>query len=281
MSGKPSLNLRHLDAPAVFETIRVYRGVAAGLEEHAERLRASARALTLPVPDAPVIADRVKRAIAASGFPDAIARLSVNVPSVRPFAARGSGNGPVMSCSVRPFAGCPEPWYENGVALLTAGVRREGPRGSAPRVKGNDYLNAIAALLSGPPAAASAAPAGMRAAGADPLLLTDAGTVSETSVANVLILKHGALWTPPASCGILLGVTRRIVLGAARRSGLTVRETAFTRHDIYNADEVHITNAAVEVLPVVEVDGRRIALGRPGPWAARLRDAYLRQVLGR
>lgn len=113
----------------------------------------------------------------------------------------------------------------------------------------------------------------------DPMILAASGAVSETTVANLFILREGALWTPSAACGILLGVTRAAVLESAQAAGLRVLEKPFTRHDLYNADEVFLTNAAIEVLPVVEADARRIGNGRPGPWARCLRDAYRKRVL--
>jgi len=244
---------------------------------------ASAKTPGLPLPARAVIVSRLREAIAASRMREAIARLAVHAPGNG--SGRHAGRTPVMSCLVRPFDGCPAEWYAHGVPVVTAAVRRPGPRETASQVKGNDYLNALTGLLSGPAiaeAAASAAAApGKRAPGLDPLFLTEAGTVSETSVANLLILKDGAIWTPPASCGILLGVTRLMVLEAARELGLNVLEAPFTRHDIYNADEVFLTNAAVEVLPAVEVDRRRIGAGAPGPWAPRLRAAYLDLARGR
>ncbi len=262
-----------LDGPGVFETLRVYGGAAAGEDAHVSRLLASAKTLGLPLPSRAVIVSRLREAVAASKMREAIARLAVHAPA--------PGRAAVMSCLVRPFDGCPAEWYAHGVAVVTAAVRRSGPRETASQVKGNDYANALTGLLSGPAAASAAAAPGKRPAGLDPLFLTEAGTVSETSVANLLVLKDGTIWTPPGACGILLGVTRRTALEAARGLGLSVRETPFTRHDIYNADEVFLTNAAVEVLPVVEVDRRRIAAGAPGPWASRLRAAYLDLVRGR
>ncbi len=255
-SVRKPLPIGVLDRPGVFETLRVYAGRPAALAEHLKRLHESAHTAGIRIPSEKILAERLLAAVKKSGHSNAIARLSVH--------ASASG-APVTLCSVRPYAGCPEAWYAEGVRIRTAAVRRPGPSASAAQVKGNDYLNAILAILNTP--------------GADPLLLSAAGEVAETTVANLFILKGRALWTPPVGCGILLGVTRRLVLESARESGLAEQETAFTRHDLFNADEVWLTNAAVEVLPVTEADGRRIGGGRPGPWAERLRAAYRAKAL--
>jgi branched-chain amino acid aminotransferase len=65
----------------------------------------------------------------------------------------------------------------------------------------------------------------------------------------------------------------------AREMGIPVREKVLTRHEVYNAEECFLTGTAAEVIPVVEVDGRRIGTGRPGPITLRLMDGFRRLTL--
>jgi branched-chain amino acid aminotransferase len=65
-----------------------------------------------------------------------------------------------------------------------------------------------------------------------------------------------------------------MVLRLARESELTAEERVFTLHDVYVADECFLTGTGAEVAPVVEVDGRTIGDGRPGPVTARLNAAF-------
>lgn len=263
-STHPGWPANVLGGPGVFETMRVYSGRVAGFDAHLKRLHASARTVGIRPPAGSVLALRALEALERSGYGNAILRLSLHTEP--------SGRGEALTgCSVRPFDGCPRAWIADGIRITTAPVRRPAPGAWAPQVKSNDYANAIGAILGMVPDPDRRS--------ADPLMLASSGEVSETTVANLAILRRGALWTPPAACGILLGVTRHAVLESARVLGLGVFETPLTRHDVFNAEEVFLTSAAVEVLPVVEVDGRRIGNGRPGPWTARLREAYLQQVL--
>ena len=57
-------------------------------------------------------------------------------------------------------------------------------------------------------------------------------------------------------------------------AGLDCREVTLVRHDLYTADECFLTGTAAEVIPVVEIDGRRIGPGVPGPVTAKLIDAF-------
>ena len=100
------------------------------------------------------------------------------------------------------------------------------------------------------------------------------GEVLEGASSNVFVVTGGRLRTPRPEAGILDGITRRTVLEAARRVGLPVDEEALFPADLYAADEVFITSSIREVVPVVQVDDRRIADGRPGPVVAQLHAAY-------
>lgn len=252
--------------------MRVYGGRVAAIDAHLSRLTESARTAGIRILPKKALIQRTRDAVRRSGHMNAIARFSVQKIGTA---------APVYFCSVRPFAGCPEAWHRKGIRIRTASVTRTDPRASESRVKGNDYMNAVAAILNAGAVGSFGGSAGERNPAGDPLMLTASGIVCETAVANIFIIRDGVLWTPSAACGILLGVTRRTVIESARSTGLAVREGPFTRHDLFNASEVFLTNAAVEVLPVTEADGRRIADGRPGHWTQKLRALYLDRVTAR
>ncbi len=80
--------------------------------------------------------------------------------------------------------------------------------------------------------------------------------------------------TPSIDAGILEGVTREAVIELGREAGYLVVERTMDRHDIYTADECFLTGTAAEVIPVVELDGRPIGVGRPGPVTADLHKRF-------
>jgi branched-chain amino acid aminotransferase len=82
------------------------------------------------------------------------------------------------------------------------------------------------------------------------------------------------LLTPPASLGILQGITRDTVIDLALQAGMTVREPLLTLYDVYTADEAFLTGTAAEVIPAVMFDGRPIGCGRPGPITQKLIAAF-------
>jgi len=90
---------------------------------------------------------------------------------------------------------------------------------------------------------------------ADALLTNDTGQILEGSASNLFVIKNGRLLTPPISDGILPGVTRSAVLGAADTLEIPWKETHFTVKTLKDADEIFITGSTSEVLPIAEISG--------------------------
>jgi len=114
-------------------------------------------------------------------------------------------------------------------------------------------------------------------AGARAILFHGDGRVSETSTANVVIVKDGAFRTPPpgdALSGVSLGHLRTL----ARAEGLSFCETPLTRADVAAADEILLTSTPNCLLPVTRFDGVAVGGGRPGPLFGRLLAAWSRDV---
>lgn len=96
------------------------------------------------------------------------------------------------------------------------------------------------------------------------LMLNHKGDVCECTGDNIFVVRRQKLMTPPIDACILEGVTRNVVIEICDELGLECAETAFTRHDVYTADECFLTGTAAELIPVVAVDGRSIGDGKPG-----------------
>jgi branched-chain amino acid aminotransferase len=150
----------------------------------------------------------------------------------------------------------------DGLRAVTATVRKTPTASLESRVKSNNYLNGILARLE-------AIDAGVDEA----ILLDQAGNVTEGSGDNVFAAQGARLRTPPA-VNILEGITRQAVLDLAPRASLTPLVEPLTPYDLYTADEVFLTSTVVGVLPILELDGRRIGSGARGPIAARLQTLY-------
>ncbi len=235
-----------IDDPAVrfgeglFETMRADGGRVPWLERHLDRLERSAAELGLaPMPERDAVREGVERALAASGARSARVRVTLSPR-------------PTLLVEVTPEPAHP-PLAPDARAIAIHGAW----------LPGND-LAEHKTLSYG---AYRRAQARAAAAGVEHALLLDAeGRLGEAAIGNAFAVLHGAVVTAPVR-GLLPGVARAIVCEVA-----PVREEALEEPVWRTADELFVTNAVAGVVPLVEVDGRPIGAGRPGPVTRDLAD---------
>jgi len=244
----------------VFEGIRAYNGKVFRLKEHIRRLYQSAQTIMLKIPVSPEnLTAAILETLRANKLRDAYIRVVIT---------RGKGDlglDPrkcpkasyfVITSKIQLY---PEELYEKGIDIITVATRRTNVEMLTPGVKSLNYLNNILAKIEGNNAGVSEA-----------LLLNQEGLVLECTGDNVFLVRGKEILTPPLYLGILAGITRQAVLELAPRAGLTAREIPFTRHDLFNADEVFLTGTAAEVIPVIRIDGRQVRKGGPGFYTKNL-----------
>jgi D-alanine transaminase len=107
------------------------------------------------------------------------------------------------------------------------------------------------------------------------------GAVTEAASANAWIVTDaGALVTRQADHAILRGITRTVLFDVIKVQGLRIDERSFTLDEAFAAREAFVTSATQIVLPVVQIDGRAIGDGKPGPVAIALRREFHRYAEG-
>jgi D-alanine transaminase len=89
----------------------------------------------------------------------------------------------------------------------------------------------------------------------------------------VFIVKDGTVITHAANHNILNGITRMMTIDCCRELNLPLEERFYTADEMFFADEVFFSGTTIEVLPVVKIDDRDIADGKPGPLSKRLYEA--------
>ena len=115
-------------------------------------------------------------------------------------------------------------------------------------------------------------------AGVDDSWFVADGAVTEGTSNNAYIVKGNRIITRQLSTDILHGITRAAVLRFAAEAQFEVEERPFTVAEAQAADEAFSTAASIFVMPVVELDGKPIGTGKPGPVAQRLREIYLDEM---
>lgn len=108
--------------------------------------------------------------------------------------------------------------------------------------------------------------------------MVEDGFVTEGTSSNAYIVKDGKVITRGLSNEILAGCTRRALFRLAKEHGVEIVERKFTVEEAYAADEACLTSASQFVMPIVEIDGKRIGGGQPGPVVRKLRELFLQEA---
>ncbi|HXW37371.1 MAG TPA: branched-chain amino acid transaminase [Nitrososphaerales archaeon] len=141
---------------------------------------------------------------------------------------------------------------DKGVRCMVSSWSRIDSRSLPPQAKCSaNYANSALAKME-------ALAAGYEEA----IMLNTSGMVAEGPGENIFRVKDGVLSTPPASSGILRGVTRDTVINFARDTGMVFYRNDSTKEELYTSDELFFTGTAVGITPIREVDGRTIGKGR-------------------
>jgi len=248
----------------VFESILVTDGVAFKLKEHIDRLYDSAKAICLDIPmSKEEMIKTVVDVVRANGLKNAYIRLIVT---------RGVGDlgldprkcqKPTIVIIVDKIKLYEEETLSRGLTAIISSVRRDRVDATTHEVKSMNYLNNILAKLEA------------NAVGADEaIMLDDRGFVSEGTADNIFIVKDGVIYTPPRTCGILMGITRARVMKLAGELGYKVVEKEITPAELLTADEVFLTGTAAGIVPVTKIAGRVIGDGKPGPITRKLMERF-------
>ncbi len=260
----------------VFEGIRCYKTEGGGsaifrLKEHVDRLFASAHIVLLTIPFSPEkICDVIRRTVTVNGLSEGYIRPVVLIGDgeMGLFAKSNPIRVAVAAWSWGAYLG--DEGIRKGIRAKVSSFSRNHVNAAMTKGKINgSYVNSVLAKWE------------VKQAGYDEAVMLDTeGYVAEASGENIFIVRNGILQTSPLT-SILPGITRDSVLTIARKLNLPVKETRFTRDEMYIADEMFFTGTAAEITPVREVDDRLVGTGKPGPVTKQIQDEFFDIVRGK
>ena len=114
--------------------------------------------------------------------------------------------------------------------------------------------------------------------GAAEAWMVEDGMITEGTSSNAYIVKNDTIITRPLSNLILAGCIRRALFRLSQEHGVKIEERLFTPQEAYDADEAFLTSASQFVMPITEIDGKRVGGGQPGPVTRKLRELFLEEA---
>jgi branched-chain amino acid aminotransferase len=251
----------------VWEGLRVHRGKAAFLDRHLDRLFEGAKALAMDIGiSREELSKRLYETLDANGMTEGV--------HVRLMVTRGVRSTPYQdprvivsgaTIVIIPEYKEPDPAvYERGLKLFTVHVRRGDPAVQDQKINSHSKLNCILASIQA------------TQAGADEALMLDPhGFVATCNSTHFFIVRKGEVWTSSGKY-CLGGITRQVTLEIAREAGIPAIEKDFSLTDVYGADEAFVTGTFAGIVPVREIDGRKLICR--GPMVERLQKLYAQRV---
>jgi branched-chain amino acid aminotransferase len=247
----------------VFETMRSYGSRVFRLDKHLTRLFDSLAIVHLSIPYTSVeLGKAVNDTLEANQLQEAYIRLTVT---------RGQGGkgidppetpSPTIIIVARKFISYPEQVYREGLKTGISGIK-QNLSSSIARIKSLNFLDHILARIEA------------REKGLDEaILLNTEDFICEGTVSNIFLVKNGNVITPGRESGILPGITREAVIWLGMQKGVSVEERNVQPSELKEADEIFFTNTLMEVMPVSEIDGRKVGQGRPGPLTLHVMEWY-------
>jgi len=252
-------------ASSVFEGLRAYGGQIFELTQHCERLHESAAVLGFDIPYSAADIGKACR--------DVVAQNGLSEAYIRPVAWRGSEQMGVSAQETRiNVAIATWDWGSyfdtelrlKGIRLAIAEYMRPDPR-TAPVKSKAAGLYMICTIEKHRAEAAGYA---------DALMYDWRGYVAEATGANIFLIKDGVINTPTPDC-FLDGITRRCVIGLARKNGYEVVERIIKAEELGEFEECFITGTAAEVTAVAEIGPHKFT---PGTITETLMDDYMALV---
>jgi len=251
----------------VWEGLRVHQGKASFLDRHLDRLFEGAKAIAMDIRlSREDLSRRIYETLDANKMQDGVhVRLMVtrgvrSTPYQDPRVVVG---GPTIV--IIPEYKVPDPAvYERGLKLFTVHVRRGDPAVQDQKINSHSKLNCILASIQA------------TQAGADEALMLDPhGFVATCNSTHFFIVRNGEVWTSSGKY-CLGGITRSLALEVARKAGIPAIEKDFSLTDVYGADEAFVTGTFAGIVPVREVDGRKLECC--GPMVDQLQRLYAERM---
>jgi D-alanine transaminase len=249
----------------VYEVLRSYGGNIFDLEGHLQRLHRGLCELQIRGVDAAVFGEVATELLAKNGLATENALVYIQVTrgaAPRRHAFPSSSVPPTSYAAAFPFQ--PKANPARGVKVITApDIRWARCDIKSVNLLGNCLANQRA-----------------QEAGALEAILVRDGVALEATASSFFGVFGGEVRTAPKSNYILPSITREATLDICREAGIPAREAPIYVHELASADELFLAGTTVEIMPIVDVDGRPVGTGRPGPVQQQIQELFRRRAIG-
>ena len=232
----------------LFETMRVYSGKIFRLEHHLDRLFQSARSILIELPiTRNEIRSAIYAAIKLNGLSNSIVRLTVTRGELDSGVNVDYSSPPTIVILVKPVKAISKKTYKDGIGIKLYKKSAIRTQGISNKIKSCNYLSNIILRENA-----------LKENFFEAILLDHNHNVTEGTISNIFIIKNNQLKTPITNEFVLSGIIRQAILDLCLENNIPFKEDRITERELYEADELFLTNSAIEILPVRNINHHKL-----------------------
>ena len=232
----------------LFETMRVYSGKIFRLEHHLDRLFQSARSIFIELPITKnEIQSAIYAAIKLNGLSDSIVRLTVTRGELDSGVNVDYSSPPTIVILVKPVKAISKKTYKEGIGIKLYKKSAIRTQGISNKIKSCNYLSNIILRENA-----------LKENFFEAVLLDHNHNVTEGTISNIFIIKNNQLKTPILNEFVLSGIIRQAILDLCLENNIPFKEDRITERELYEADELFLTNSGIEILPVRNINHHKL-----------------------
>ena len=232
----------------LFETMRVYSGKIFRLEYHLDRLFQSARSIFIELPmTRNEIRSAIYAAIKLNGLSNSIVRLTVTRGELDSGVNVDYSSPPTIVILVKPVKAISKKTYKEGIGIKLYKKSAIRTQGISNKIKSCNYLSNIILRENA-----------LKENFFEAILLDHNHNVTEGTISNIFIIKNNQLKTPITNEFVLSGIIRQAILDLCLENNIPFKEDLITERELYEADELFLTNSAIEILPVRNINHHKL-----------------------
>lgn len=222
----------------LFETIKVSGGQPLFWDQHLERFEKGARSLNLPLSyKKTVIRDFTAQLIEANAIVNGVVKIL--------YAKNKDQYNLLINSRANPYT---EEKYNRGFKLCFAEAKKN-QYAKLTYIKSNNYLENILAKNQA-----------LKSHCDEAIFLNVDNILCEGTATNIFFVKKGKIYSPSIPCGLLPGILREQIIALILNLNLPLDIGTFRKEDLYDADEIFLTNSLMDIMPVAQLEEKKLDL---------------------
>ncbi len=238
--GLPILKRGFLFGDGIFETIISKNYSLFRFFEHYERLKKGADFCGFRIPPKNEIEKSILKYLKKFRMKNGYIRINIWRKKGERVIPEGKETNILII--LKNFTSYPKYFYEKGISCIISEKIIRNEKSPLTKIKSFNFLENIIGKIEAKENGCE-----------DTIFLNNNNFLTETTVSNLFLAKNNIVYTPSLDCGILNGITRKIVIEICQKNKIKIKEGKFTAKILSECDEIFITNTLMGIIPVRKV----------------------------